>query len=128
MKRNVMSWSEFKKYQEELPIEKGKSKDPEYSKRKAGKSSGHETLDKSKKHVIPENKKGKKGKIDVMDEAGKKTNIKDESQLKKAKKEVKDIMQTSNKGVSKKGDLPKVKTGKQENLKYAKKKLKANGK
>ncbi len=125
MKRNVMSWNEFKSSNEELPVKKGKATDPEFSKRKSGKSSGgQETLEDAKKHSITNSdKKGKKGKMDVMDDT-KKTTIKDESQLKDAKKETKEIVQASNDGVEKTGDLPKVGTNHTEDIKYAKKKLK----
>lgn len=118
MKRHVMSWADFKKKDENLPIEKGKSKAPENAKKKEGKTEVLDTLDDPKKHTIPADKKGgKKGTNPVMDDP-KKITIKDESDLKKAtvKKDVMESLPTA-----KKSSVPTVKKATTPNLKSAKK-------
>ena len=120
MKRHVMSWNDFKKKDENLPIEKGKSKAPENAKKKEGKTEVLDTLDDPKKHTIPADKKGgKKGDNPVMDDP-KKITIKDESDLKKASMK-KDVMDTKI-PTAKKGEA-KVKKATTPNLASAKKKL-----
>ena len=123
MKRHVMSWNDFKKKSEILPLKKGKSKAPENAKKKDGKSSaGIETLDDVSKISIPSDKKtGKKGTNTVLD-TPKKTKISDESSLKNATVK-KDVMDTKI-PVSKKA-VPTVKKATTPNVKTSIKKLKA---
>lgn len=119
MKRHVMSWNDFKKKDENLPIEKGKSKAPENAKKKEGKATaGLDTMDDAKKHTIPNDKKGgKKGTNPVLD-TPKKTTIKDESNIKVSAK--KDVMETKI-PTAKKGEAT-VKKATTPNLASAKKK------
>ena len=120
LKRHVMSWGDFKKNKETLPIEKGKSKTPENSKKKEGKAESVATLEDPKKHTIPADKKaGKKSDNPVMDDP-KKITIKDDSDLKKATVK-KDVM--DNKIPVSKKAVPTVKKATTPNLAYAKKKL-----
>jgi len=123
MKRHVMSWNDFKKSNEVLPLKKGKSKSPENVKKSHGKPTGGiDTLDDVNKISIPSDKKtAKKGTNTVLD-TPKKTKISDESSLKNASVK-KDVMDTKI-PVSKKA-VPTVKKATTPNVKTSIKKLKA---